>query len=193
MRLLNWIGVVPFLCVLTLMIAGCFGGSGRHATTGAAVDHEIGASPTPPATVRVIYPLGNQASRFRSDALDRCPPGAACSIVQLLGFVKQSVGLSDGLWQRQVTETLECAPAHGTYADPEATCRALFDLTHRMAKNRITACSCPLGTAIAAIQPRVVGVINGRRTVLHLDACTVCSLGPEAARDAQVLMPVPPY
>ena len=155
-----------------------------------ACDHRRGSRPRnrcePDAACHGSGDLSPSATRragFARMPLDRCPPGAACSIVQLLGFVKQSVGLSDGLWQRQVTQTLECAPAHGTYADPEATCRAPFDLTHRMAKNRVTACSCPLGTAIAAMQPRVVGVINGRRTVLHLDACTVCSLGPEAAHD----------
>src|SRR4051812_45475174 len=128
MRLLNWIGVVPFLCVLALVLAGCIGGSGERATV-----HEIYESQPPPATVRVIYPLGNPANRFRSDALELCPPGATCSIVQVLRPKKHSVGLSDGLWQRQVTQTLECAPARGTYADPGAACRALYDLARRIA------------------------------------------------------------
>jgi hypothetical protein len=127
--------------------------------------------------VTVAYPLG--PLRSRSAARSRCAGQPDCRITRA----------QRRFWFADVRRHLTCgATPAGTYSHPAAACRALRTLDRISRKPRTIACGC--AAIIEGTPPSVVrGTVDGARTRIAVDSCSLCGLGAGAEHAAGVLIP----
>lgn len=171
-----FLGTAGLAALLAAVLTGC-GAAG----SGAASAPPASQSPVRPATnLAITYPI-RSAMGSKARAARACPARARCTYASV-GTAAEGAEI----WMPLVHLHLTCSPAGGTYRDPAAACRALFDLT-RLKRAHPQVCMCPMMPANAPW--RVTGILNGARATLNLQACALCGLGSAGQHDANTLMP----
>ncbi len=169
------IGALGVAALLAAVLTGC-GAAGSGATSTPSTHHNH----APTTNLAVTYPI-RSGMGSKAKAAGACPAGARCTFAAV-----GTSGEGAEIWMPVVHLHLTCSPAGGTYHDPAAACRALFDLRHRM-KAHPQICMCPMMPANAPWRLR--GTLDGAETTLNLSACALCGLGSAGAADANSLMP----
>lgn len=167
--------------VLAALLAAVLTGCGAAPSGGASVSSIGHPPPTTPTTrLAISYPI-RTGMGSHAHAVRACPAGATCSYTPI-GTTSQG----SQIFVPVVHLRLTCSPAGGTYRDPAAACRALFDLRHRMRIHH-QVCMCPM--ILSNARSLIRGTLDGTDTTLDLEACALCGLGSAAAADANTLMP----
>jgi hypothetical protein len=166
---------VGVAALLAAVLTGCGAAGSGAASVPPTSQHQ-----TPTTDLAVSYPI-RSAMGSKAEATHACPAEARCTF--------DSVGTSGAgaeIWLPIAHLHLTCSPAGGTYRDPAAACRALFDL-QRLRRAHPQVCMCPMMPGNA--EWRLRGKLNGAETTLNLSACALCGLGSTGQRDANALMP----
>ena len=166
------------VALVGILASACLGsGSASSASSASAASSQARSHTRALTRLVITYSVGAGARR-PGTVHAHCPARATCRVEPVSGTTPR-------VWVLAVRRTLECDPASGGYADPQAACSALANL-RRLLTEGPGECFCPLQFGIT---PAARGRVDGVATRIPLDFCTYCGLPGRPQHDLGILVP----